>query len=264
MNLKTICSVVIISLFSSLITLISAHLLTPKSVQADNNNGTVMARNFVLVDDNGNHRGGIGFENKEPVIYLYDSNGVARAYLAVSATGPIFGLRNAQGKSDITISTSNNSKPCILLNSIDDEKRLIMMLKDGKQPALLLYDSKSKPRFLLTIDNDNPSMAMLDQEGIYQFSMQALGKQGALLSFHDNGSDSSAALGMRGAMSFLNLKDKDSSGLFTGAQPGKGPALVLKERGKITWAAGSSGATNDARELERGIDRDAMTKDWLR
>ena len=69
---------------------------------------------------------------------------------------------------------------------------------------------------------------------------------------------------MRGGMPFMYLHDKESSGMLTAAQPGKGPALVLKDRGKVTWAAGSGGTAADTRELERGIDINGLTKDLLR
>ena len=140
---------------------------------------------------------------------------------------------------------------------------MISIDKDN-YPIIALYDSHNFGRIVLSIKHDTAGLAIMDSNKSPQLLMQARDGKGSLISLHDQGGDPRIALGLKDGKSFMYAFDKDGSGVFGGGQPGKGPALVLKERGKITWAAGSSGVASDVRELERGIDRDAMTKDWLR
>jgi hypothetical protein len=230
---------------------------------ADTNNipDVLVARSFALVDKDGNHRGGFGLDKSEnPILLLKDKDGSNRAFFILTDRGPFISFDDKSGDTKLYIRLDNEGGPTIgFMNN--KRPQMIMTLRKQKEPSVVFFDENGGGRFAITLKDGNPGLAFLDSRQQSQALIQARDGQGALVSLHDGKSEPAVAMGLREGRSFVYAYDRDKSGVFAGAQSGKGPALALKERGKIAWTAGGGG---DVKALEQGLDAAGFGMDLLR
>jgi len=235
--------------------------LSDTPAQANDKSETIIAKHFALVDSNGNHRAGLGMENGSPVLYLKDTSGRVRVYMALPESGPMFVMKDANGIKRFFIDYDDNYGAAVGFMNSQQQKQLVLGIIQDSNPAITMFDLKGKGRLSIALSNGNPGLAFLDSRQQSQALIQARDGQGALVSLHDGKSEPAVAMGLREGRSFVYAYDRDKSGVFAGAQSGKGPALALKERGKIAWTAGGGG---DVKALEQGLDAAGFGMDLLR
>jgi hypothetical protein len=101
----------------------------------------VVARSFVLVDENGKTRAVLAGVKDGPALGLYDENGKTRAWLDVGEDGPGLTLYDENGKG----------------------RAMLAVGKDG--PGLLgLYDENGKPSAVLDVGKHGPGLVLFDKE----------------------------------------------------------------------------------------------------
>ncbi|MFH1060328.1 MAG: hypothetical protein V1797_16825 [Pseudomonadota bacterium] len=258
---QTIICVFITCLFSFVVGAIVMQLLVASDAVAAKDTTTITAQHFALIDANGTHRGGLGFDEGNPTLYLKDANGKNCAYLASTSKGPSFVLLDENDNSRLVIDFHQKFGPSIALMDGNGKQQLMLAIRNSTDPAIAMFDRQGKGRLFFGLGNEQPGLAFVDSRQQSQVLIQARDGQGALVSLHDGKNEPAVAMGLREGRSFVYAYDRDKSGFFAGAQSGKGPALALKERGKVAWAAGAGG---DVKALEQGLDAAGFGMDLLR
>lgn len=233
----------------------------PGQASAEDIPKIIKAQEFVLTDESGNPKAGLATENGNPVFYLLDKSGVVRAYISVVDKGPVLVFRDNKQQPRMYIRLNEDNSPTIAFLNHDNKPVMMASVKTDKNPGLIFYDKNGNGRIAIGIDGNNPALAFVDSRQQPQVLIQARDGQGALVSLHDGKNEPTVAMGLREGRSFVYAYDRDKSGFFAGAQSGKGPAMALKERGKVAWAAGAGG---DVKALEQGLDATGFGMDLLR
>ena len=116
----------------------------------------VVARRFVVVDENGKTRAMLNMRREGPSLTLFDEKGKSRAVLDVY-------------QSDVLEMGVDKNVPRLCLRDEKGKYRAGLSLqKDG--PRLGLYDENGKTRILLSVLEDGPRLGLYDENGKIKWS----------------------------------------------------------------------------------------------
>lgn len=119
--------------------------------QVDNNQKVIRSNTFILEDKNGKIRGVWGFSNEgNPVLQLYDKNGIARASIGMEKIGD-----------EVT--------PRFML--LDGDENQSAGLFSKKEGSMLILSGKNSPRIMAAVYKDSPSIRIFDEKGTERISL---------------------------------------------------------------------------------------------
>ena len=126
----------------------------------------VRARNFVLVDEKGKRRAGLGIDKDGVVgLGLYDENGELRVALCLGED-PGLTLSDENGQTRAGLGLSEDGPMLILLGRRGKPRASLSVSKRGAARAgLCLTDANDKPRATLGLSEDGPVLGLLDENG---------------------------------------------------------------------------------------------------
>jgi hypothetical protein len=133
---------------------IAVRLHQPSPVVLNGNSDVVSAREFRLVDSNGNTRITMTMdENDEPGIRLFDRNGQVRAQLDTWQSTPSLILNGPDGSRRVYFGMDEQGGGMLDMMNPDGAEMMSMEATDG-MPKLLLSDQNGSPRASFNVDRD--------------------------------------------------------------------------------------------------------------
>jgi hypothetical protein len=149
-----------------LVGLVAAGVLritaTPAQAQMAGAVKEIRARGFVLEDENGNGRAGLGVDKDGPALVLYGENGRMRATLSALKDGPALSFYDEQGHERAALTVLNGRPGFWLLD--ENGKRRVMLAAIKGSPNLVLSDEDGKPRAWLDVANNGSYLSLLDKK----------------------------------------------------------------------------------------------------
>jgi len=114
------------------------------SAQAQND-GQVVAREILLVDEEGNARVRLGASQDQPGLALLGNDGTAFAILAAHGDGSFLVLNNARGKTRLLLSVDSDGSGINVFDDNDMVRAAMAHMNQDPVPDLILYDEKQTP-----------------------------------------------------------------------------------------------------------------------
>ncbi len=166
----------------------------------------VKARRFLLVDENGKERAGLGMDKDGPFLDLRDENGKERARLGLAKAFSGLVLSSENG-SAVALAAGNDMQALTFMGENGKQRAVLMTLKDG-HAGLAVLDENEKPRARLVVDKDGPALNLLDENDKIRAALQ-LPKDGPSLNLSDENGKQRAVLGANKDGPILDLFDEN-------------------------------------------------------
>ena len=132
----------------------------------------IRAHSFVVEDENGKTRGGLGGFKDGPALSLFGENGKPCAALAVNEKGSLVSLSDENGKPRAWLGAGKDGWGLYLWDENGKPRAGLHAGKDGSA-ALSLSDENGKLRALLSVLKDGPGLDLLDENGEPRASLRA-------------------------------------------------------------------------------------------
>ncbi|MCK5862764.1 MAG: hypothetical protein KAH38_09780 [Candidatus Hydrogenedentes bacterium] len=122
------------------------------------------ASRFELVDDTGNVRATLDFDEYGTRLILQDSKGNLRVGLHALASGSGLALADGAGKVRIKLGVFNN-RPEIVLFDGEGKDRILLAATENFGPHMSLFDKNGKDRVVMVVVDHGPAIVMSDEDG---------------------------------------------------------------------------------------------------
>ena len=123
----------------------------------------ISANRFVLVDPDGNPRGGMLFTDTGPTVILSDAQGTTRLSLKVAEDGPRINLVDASQNRGIRMGVTEDGQVIVLTDA--EGMPRIALLVDEEAQSLSLFDARDTERLVLRMREDGGGLSLSDREG---------------------------------------------------------------------------------------------------
>ncbi|MCB2228072.1 MAG: hypothetical protein KQH53_15435 [Desulfarculaceae bacterium] len=197
----------------------------------------IVAHSIFLVDENNRPRAGISFDkDKNPAIFLKDTQGKTRAYLACTPSGPILGMNDSKGNIVLALEASNDGSSSFGLTSNGTKPRLMMAYSPNQGPTIGLFDENNVGKAVISVTHGNPSVTLLDQDKKPAIAMLNRKGEGSILGIWNSNNEPAVSLAVKGDKPGLFMYQQPRTGLLFNTAGGR-PALALMNNGTPIWSA---------------------------
>lgn len=129
---------------------------------ADSSAGVLKARQVQLLDERGNPRAVLGFDNdKNPVLLFFDKNGNNGSYLGQTSHGGSLQFMDSAGKARLHISLDDEEKPGVYLLEGTKKIRASFYITSDNNPLMALTDGNGKPCLAAGLERDSEPVLFL-------------------------------------------------------------------------------------------------------
>ena len=160
-------------------------MMTPAQAQVAGAVKEIRANSFVLEDENGNGRAGLGVDKDGPALALYDENGKVRVLLSAFKDGPAISLYNENGYERAALSVLKSGPSIWLLD--ENGKRRVMLTAIEGSPDLALSDENGKPCAWLDVNKDGPCLSLIDKKDKIRAGLAVIKDSPELVLSDENG-----------------------------------------------------------------------------
>jgi len=115
-------------------------LMGPLGGAQAQNDGQVVAREILLVDEEGNARVRLGASQDQPGLALMGEDGTAYAILAAYGDGSFLVLNNARGQTRLLLSVDSDGSGINVFDDNDVVRAAMAHMNQDPVPDLILYD----------------------------------------------------------------------------------------------------------------------------
>lgn len=115
-------------------------LMGPLGGAQAQNDGQVVAREILLVDEEGNARVRLGASQDQPGLALMGDDGTAYAILAAYGDGSFLVLNNARGQTRLLLSVDSDGSGINVFDDNDVVRAAMAHMNQDPVPDLILYD----------------------------------------------------------------------------------------------------------------------------
>ncbi len=128
--------------------------------------GTVTAKRFQLVGDNGELRALLETQDGNPILEFMDDSSRVRLNVAVTNNWPIINMKDENGNVRVELGTINGSPTLFLNDHIGNLKIGIALSKSESSPRIVFLDDERNIRFGVISDTTGtPRVIATDQLG---------------------------------------------------------------------------------------------------
>ena len=216
---------------------------------------SVVAKQFVLIDDNGKPRGGFGYSNEGfPIITLKNKKGNDLIYLVVDDNGPSLRLRDKGNRPRAWFTVDNGSMPAIYLLDKKQESYVVLKAFDDGGGRLMFTDKDNKNfRAALGYKNGKASLAIKGADKYSGAYITAYDNDGVHINIADSNLRSNLTLRSTDNELAMVMAAQKRTGLFYRASRGDVPNLAIIKGGEPIWKA-LPGAPAPASDLPDIVD----------
>jgi len=115
----------------------------PGGAQAESD-GQVVAREIILVDENGNARVRLGSGMNQPGLAVMGPDGAVMAILSAHSDGSFLALNNARGRTRMILSVNDRGAGFNIMDDNETVRAAMAYMSGAPWPDLALYDGKQK------------------------------------------------------------------------------------------------------------------------
>lgn len=141
MRSKRLLVAVALLAFTAVLSFVLMGPLGGAQAQGD---GQVVAKEIVLVDDEGNVRLRLGALQDQPGLALLGRDGSALAVFAAHSDGSFLILNNSRGKTRVILSVDSDGAGLNIFDDSDVVRAAMAHMNENPAPDLNLYDSKGE------------------------------------------------------------------------------------------------------------------------
>ncbi len=216
---------------------------------------SIVAKKFVLIDDNRKPRGALAFTDEGyPMVALLDKNGKDLVLLTIDFNGPSIRLMDGSGLPRLSLFLHEFSEPSIHLSD-KNHKSFISLSGYENEPGgrLMFVDENKGHRASIGYKNGKASLAIKGADKYSGAYLTAYDRDGIHINIADSNLRSNLTLRSTDNELAMVMAAQKRTGLFYRAARGRLPNLAIINNGEPIWKA-LPGAPAPASDLPDIVD----------
>ena len=246
-------SIKVLTIFT--VVLVLALLLTNYSTSSQQYFNTIVAKEFILIDDNKTPRGALTFTDEGyPTVALFNNKGRDLIYMVIDNNGPAIRLMDDQGKPRLSLFLHEFSEPSIHLSD-KNHKSFVSLSGYENEPGgrLMFVDENKGHRASIGYKNGKASLAIKGADKCSGAYLTAYDRDGVHINIADSNLRSNLTLRSTDNELAMVMAAQKRTGLFYRASRGDVPNLAIIKGGEPIWKA-LPGAPAPASDLPDIVD----------